>query len=266
MKIDDAAAYLLRALLVKQGVTSADGNLLFTSLVDITLAGAVGVPGNMTVVIWPGVPLLCEVRESINFNPVTGEITATQAFAAQVLAGTPYVLLAVPPRSAQELALIWGALQRQWPFIDYWSLQVPLITVPAAGADLAFPDVVVGGLPAAAVVTRVIATLKIAAIEDTSGAQNEISAAARTLRIKANAGAWPGTICITFAQNAWKTQANGFRGGDAVPGNVDMSAVVVGNDTYNFATRQTGSADALVATGASLLLLDVQVGLRVYFL
>ncbi len=150
-------------------------------------------------------------------------------------------------------------------FRDFWSLQSALITIPAAAADLAFPDVVVAGLPGLVAVTRAIATLKIGAIQDTSAAQNQISAATRTLRIKTNAGAWPGTVCITFAQNAWKTLASGFRGGDAVVGDADVSAVVTTNGTYNFASRQTASADAIVATGASLLLLDVQVGLRVYW-
>ena len=149
-------------------------------------------------------------------------------------------------------------------FRDFWSAPSALVTVPAVAADLAFPDVVVA-LPGGAIVTRVIVTLKIAAIQDTSAAQNQISAAAKTLRIKTNAGAWPGTICMTFAQNQWKTLASGFRGGDAIPGDADVSAVVTANGTYNFASRQAVSLDAIVATGASLLLLDIQIILRGYF-
>ena len=154
--------------------------------------------------------------------------------------------------------------QQKEHFRDFASLVSALITVPAVAADLAFPDVVVT-LPTGAIVTRAIPTLLVNAIQDTSAAQNQISAAARTLRIKTAAGAWPGTVCITFPLNAWKTLASSFRGGVAIPGDTGVSAVVTASGTYNFASRQTASADAIVATGASLLLLDVQILLRVYF-
>ena len=160
---------------------------------------------------------------------------------------------------------IKARLLRQVPFIDYWSAPTASITITNAAADLAFPDVVVAGIPAGAVILRVVALLKPRVIQDTSGAQNRINAAGKTLRIKASAGVWPGTVAINFAQNQWTVEAAVKEGGDLLVGDQNLSAVVVGNDTYNFASRQTVSADALVALGNNLVLQDVYCALRVYF-
>lgn len=162
---------------------------------------------------------------------------------------------------------LYDILRQQPQYIDFWS-EPPqaTLTIPAVAADLALPDVVVASLPAGITILRVVAGYKFGKRRDTSAAQNQIGAAGKTLRIKTAAGAWPGTVAMTFALNQLRTEASGVEGGDAGWANTDLSAVVVGDGTYNFASRETGSADALVATGASLILYDIQMGLRVYYL
>lgn len=329
--VDDAAWLLLRALIIAQGVTTANGNAPGTTLIDSALIGALGIV-NTTILIFPGEPSRAQVRDSTAFNAVTGEITVSAAYSAQVVAGTPYVILASPPTVAEVAAIaadlaalmadvgdasasalgslyailgnpaqnfntmvgyqgatslaakltlaratnldnldaaISGVntrLGRQVPYIDYWSDVTPSITIPAVAADLAFPDVVVAGLPAGGVITRVVAMFKCRAINNTNAAANNLTGAAKALRVKASAAAWPGVIAIDFATLQWPIAGSAKEGGDAIVGDNNLSVTVVGNDTYNFASRQTGTADAIVAALASLVLQDVQVGLRVYFL
>lgn len=329
--LDNPAVLLLRALIIAQGVTTANGNVGGTTLIDSALIGAVGMV-NTTVLLFPGSPLQAQVRDSSAFNAVTGEITVSAAYSAQVVAGTPYVVLASPPTVAEVAAIaadlaalmadvgdasasVLGSLYailgnpaqsfntmvgyqgatalankltlaratnldnldatisgvntrlgRQVPYIDYWSDVTPSITVTNVAADLTFPDVVVANLPAGAVITRVVAMLKCRAINNTNAAANNLAGAAKALRVKANAAAWPGVIAIDFANLEWPVAAAAKEGGDAIVGDNNLSATVVGNDTYNFASRQTVSLDAIVAALANLVLQDVQVGLRVYFL
>lgn len=141
------------------------------------------------------------------------------------------------------------------------------IAVPAVAADLAFPSVVVADLPAGITIARTDIVLVIGSLFDTSAAENQVAAAAKTLRIKVSTGAW-GTddiVALTFQQNALQVDGDAYRGGPVLFGATDVSAVVTGNGTYNFRSDQTNRADAVVATGASLELLDVSIVVRVWF-
>ena len=151
-------------------------------------------------------------------------------------------------------------------FIDFWSIPDDLITIAAVAADLDFPNVVVESLPYGFSIIRVIPMLKIKALNDTSGADNKINAASKTIRVKVSTGAW-GTndiIAIDFTNGQWYTVASTKEGGDVMVGDNDIKSVVTGNGTYNFRSEQTNRADAILALGASLELYEVQVGARVY--
>lgn len=168
---------------------------------------------------------------------------------------------AIAPKASQTEA----AKSRAF-FMDFWGDPIDIITVPAVAADLSFPDVVVAALPTDLSIIRVVAMLKVRSIKDTSAADNKINAASKTLRVKKSTGAW-GTddiVAINFTNGQWYTVASTKEGGDVMVGDNDLSSEVDGNATYNFRSEQTNRADAIVALAASLVLYDVQTGIRVY--
>ena len=109
--------------------------------------------------------------------------------------------------------------------------------------------------------------LVIGALFDTSAAENQIAGAADTLRVKLSTGAW-GTddiVALTFTQNSLQVDADSYRGGVVLFGSTDIKSKVTANGTYNFRSDNTEGGDAVVATGASLELLDVSTIIRVWF-
>lgn len=152
-------------------------------------------------------------------------------------------------------------------FMDFWSDQADKITIAGAAADLDFPDVAVDGLPPGVTIARVIPILKVKAMRDTSGADNYIDQAGKTIRVKKSTGAW-GTddlAAINFDQNQWYTTASTKENGDVMIGDNDVKNEVDGAATYNFRSEETNRGDAVSALADSLELYDVQTGLRVYF-
>ena len=95
----------LSPLVIHEGVTTADGNVGGTSFIDASLIGALGDFQHTLAVLNPGNVASVAVRETISLNSVTGEVTTT-AFGAQVLAGTPYVILAVPSEMASIASIL----------------------------------------------------------------------------------------------------------------------------------------------------------------
>lgn len=142
-----------------------------------------------------------------------------------------------------------------------------IIVVPAvAAADLPFPDVAVAGLPSGITIARVDIALVIGALFDTSSAENQIAAASKTLRVKASAAAWSAGIpALTFAQNSLQVDADAYRGGVVLFGGTDIKSIVTADGTYNFQSDHATHNDCVIATGASLELLDVSVVIRVWF-
>lgn len=141
------------------------------------------------------------------------------------------------------------------------------IAVPAVAADLTFPSVVVAGLPSGITIARADIVLVIGALLDTSSAENQIAAASKTLRVKLSSGAW-GTddiVAMTLVQNSLQVDADAYRGGAVLFGNTDIKSVVTADGTFNFRSEETNRSDAIVATGASLELLDVAIVVRVWF-
>lgn len=141
------------------------------------------------------------------------------------------------------------------------------LAVPAVAADLTFPDVVVSGLPSGITLAKVDIALIIGTLHDTSSAENQIAAAAKTLRAMLAGGSW-GTddiVAMTFIQNGLECAADAYRGGVVLFGGTDIKAKVTGNGTYNFRSEETNRSDAVIVTGASLELLDVSVVIRAWF-
>ncbi len=182
------------------------------------------------------------------------------AYTAPVAVGDQVLLL--HPNIGAALALT-----RQVAFMDFWSIPENLITITNVALDRAFPDIVVAGLPTGVTVQRAVLIFMCRAINNLSGAANYINAANRTLRIKISTGAWgvADVVGITFDNQSLYCLGGTKEAGLPIIGSINLNATVTGNGTYNVATRQTASADALVALAASLELYDIQVGLRVFY-
>jgi hypothetical protein len=155
-------------------------------------------------------------------------------------------------------------------FKDFWTKMEdssPTITIPAVAADLTFPDVVIDALPTNATIVKVECMLKYRYQEDTSGGANAIDGANKTIRVKKSTGGW-GTddlIAIKFPDNSLDTDASTKEGGDVLFGGLDVKAEVDGAATYNFRSDETNRSDAIVVDTASLVLGDVQMGIRVHY-
>ena len=152
-------------------------------------------------------------------------------------------------------------IQKAVTWLDFWSNHDDEIDLPAVAADTALPDVVASGLPAGISLVRVVAILKVRAIENTSASGANAINGAQTIRVKKSTGAW-GTddlAAIDLPDNLWTVAASTRESGDVLIGDNDVKAEVDGNATYNLRFE-----DALVDY-ANLRLNDVMVGLRFYF-
>lgn len=141
--------------------------------------------------------------------------------------------------------------------MDFWSDLDDVIDLPVGPTDTALPSVVVSGLPAGVTLDRVVAILKVRAIENTNaGGPNAIDGA-QVIQVQKGAGAW--ATAINLADNQWTVAASTREAGDVLIGDNDIKATVDGDATYNF------QFDAAAVDLASLRLNDVIVGLRFYF-
>lgn len=145
---------------------------------------------------------------------------------------------------------------------DFWSDPASSVVLTAGGeaAPVALPDVVVAGLPVGATILRVVAILIISVLRDTSTADNAVDVATGTVEVRRGpGGTW--TTAINIPINSWAVivGTSPDRGGAPLIGNIDVSGEVTGNGTYNLQFALLG------VTGSNLLLLDVMVGLRIYF-
>jgi len=144
--------------------------------------------------------------------------------------------------------------------VDFWSMTVNVIDLPAAPTDVTLPDIVVGELPGSTVVARVVAILKMRVIENTNaGGPNAINGA-QAVRIKRSTGIWGvhDIAAIYLPDNLWTVAASTREMGDVLIGNIDLKAVANGTGAYNFRFE-----DARVDLNY-LRLNDVMVGLRFY--
>jgi hypothetical protein len=152
---------------------------------------------------------------------------------------------------------ILGALGDAVSSVDFWSVYQEEVQLDAAATDLALPDVVVAGLPAGAHIIRAMAFFKARMAENTNAAVNGLDGAQNIKVQKGGAGGYSTGIALTSAIVA--LAATTREPGDVFMGGVDISALVTGNDTYNFQWTQA------LALQADLLFNDVQTGLRLWY-
>lgn len=154
--------------------------------------------------------------------------------------------------------VVGGVLQK----MEFWSDTVDSVALTAGGeaAPVALPDVVVDLLPAGATILKVVAIVVISVLRDTSTANNAVDVNTGVVQVRQGpGGAW--TTAINIPDNAFAivVATSSDRGGAPLVGNTDIKDEVTGNATYNMQFALLG------VDGTSLLLLDVQVGLRIYF-
>jgi hypothetical protein len=156
-----------------------------------------------------------------------------------------------------DIAALATQTGRQLFCVDYWSLPQEEVAIPAVAADQALPDVTVAGIPTGATITRVIAMIKFRVVENTNVAANKLSGAQEIQVRDDTPGAW--ADAINFVDDMFSLAASTREGGDVYIGAIDLSATVVGNDTYNF------QWDEALADLAAINLNDVQTGLRIWY-
>jgi hypothetical protein len=146
--------------------------------------------------------------------------------------------------------------------MEFWSDLDDIINLTTATINIDLPNVVVANIPANTTILRVIGLIKVRAIEDTSGATNAINGA-NTIKVKKSTGAWgvDDVALIDIVDNIWSTSASTKEGGMIIEGDNNASGEVDGNATYNI--RFNGN---IFADGNNLNLIDVAVGLKVYFI
>jgi len=145
--------------------------------------------------------------------------------------------------------------------LDCWSENSAVVTITSSSQSLNLPNVVVAGIPSGATIVRVEVLLKIALIRDSSGSDNAINNASCKVKVDADSGYGSTVTGIDIPDNSWAVDVSTSpdRGGDAIVGDNDVKTEVTQNGTYYL------RLEAAQADGDNLLLLDVMVGLRVYF-
>jgi len=142
--------------------------------------------------------------------------------------------------------------------MTFWSDLQLTATIPAVAADVNLPQaLVISEIPSGATIFRVIAMLKFRTVEDTSGSANALSGD-QYVQVDDSSGTGYRNA-IKLIDNLWTIDGNATEGGDVIVGNIDIADRVDGNDTYKF---KIASA---TADGASLVLNEVQIGLKVFF-
>lgn len=134
-----------------------------------------------------------------------------------------------------------------------------IVILPAVAADLDFPSVILPDLPSGFQIWRADYALVIGSLFDTSGFENQVDQASKTIRVMKSGGSW-GTddiVALTFGNTALQTPASAYRGGAALFGATDISSVVDGAGTYLFRSEETNAGEGVTVTGASLEALDV---------
>lgn len=142
------------------------------------------------------------------------------------------------------------------PPMDFWSEIDPTFTITATATNRNLPSVTVD-LPPGPSIQRVVAMLKFAIKQDSSGSSNSlVLAGTEHIQVK-DGGTY--TDAIKLIAGMAQVAGNGRDGGDAWIGDIDIKSVVDEDDTYEF---QWEGSDC---TADSLTFRDLQVGLRIYF-
>ena len=136
----------------------------------------------------------------------------------------------------------------------WWSEVQEVVTFTTSAAVKSLPNVVVVGLPADAVVKRVIGVFKFRQVEDTSAALNDLNGAG-DIEMRETGGTF--TDAIDLVDQQFQVPASERGPGDVLIGNIDLTCELNSNTTYNF------QFSSLASTGSNLILRDVQTGVLV---
>lgn len=157
---------------------------------------------------------------------------------------------------AKQDAII-ADVSRNVSMMEFWSAIDDIITLTTATSDVTLPNIVVADIPAGATITRVVGMIRMRALNNTNASVNAINGTG-IVKIKETAGAY--VNLITIGDNIWSVAASTKEGGMLLEGDIDASAEVDANDTYNL--RFDGN---IFVDGNNLELIDAAVGLKVYF-
>jgi len=165
-----------------------------------------------------------------------------------------HVFRSDPPFKSAEFAS--NSIARPVNSMDFWSDIDDAIALPA---DTALPNIVVADLPSGAAPTRAILMLKYSSKKDTSGFDNKITAG--KIQSKETTG---GTYvdAINLIAGEASVDADTKEAGDVHIGDNDISGTTSG--IIDNCTVQSVFS-GVTTTGASVVLYDVQLGIRIYF-
>jgi hypothetical protein len=140
---------------------------------------------------------------------------------------------------------------------DFWSQYQEEAAATAGGTDVALPSVVVAGIPLTAAVSKAIVFLKARMIENTNAAANKLSGTQYIQIKKSTDSAY--SNAMTLIDDLFSIAASTREPGDVIMGDINVSAIVTGNGTYNFKWL------AALVDQNNLNFNDVQIGLRVWY-
>jgi hypothetical protein len=146
---------------------------------------------------------------------------------------------------------------------DFWSDPVEEAQVNAAGATLSLPGTTIDGIPSGVTIIRAIAMFKFRIVENTNSAANKLNGGtvaltSQVIQVRNDSlGIW--VDAINFADDQFSLEGQTREGGDVCIGSLDISSIVVGNDSYEFRWL-LGKADL-----DFINFNDVQMGIRVWY-
>jgi len=167
----------------------------------------------------------------------------------------------VSAASAANQATIIADIGRNVSMMEFWGDVDDIITLTTATIDINLPNIVVADIPAGATIIRVVGMIRMRAMNNTNAATNAINGA-NAIKVKKSTGAWAtdDVDLINIVDNVWSTAASTKEGGMLIEGDNDAATEVDENATYNL--RFNGN---IFVDGNNLELIDVDVGLKVYF-
>ena len=146
--------------------------------------------------------------------------------------------------------------------MEFWGNVDDIITLTTATANVDLPNITISDIPLNTTIVRVIGLIRIRAINNTSAVANAINGAS-VIHVKKSTGAWAtdDVLLINIPDNILSTSASTKEGGITINGSNDAASEVDANATYNL--RFNGN---VFVDGNNLELIDVNVGLQVYFI
>ena len=160
----------------------------------------------------------------------------------------------VSPTGGTDVTELTTLVKRVRSTYTWWSEVQEVVTFTTSAAVKSLPSVVVAGLPADAVVRRVIAVFKYREVTDTSAVLNDLNGTG-DIEMRETGGTF--TDGIDLVDQQFQVPASERGPGDVLIGDIDLTCELNSNTTYNF------QFSSLASTGTSLILRDVQCGVQV---